>query len=313
MSKRIVVALGGNAILTDDPSAQGQIKALEQTAKHLVELVKQGNEIIISHGNGPQVGNLLLQQEAANSAGNPALPLDTCVAMTQGSIGYWLQNALQNILAKESIEKSVATLLTQVVVNEQDPAFENPTKPVGPFLSQEEAAERSSNSNEKYVEDAGRGYRKVVASPKPISIVGSEIVNQLVESGTIVIAGGGGGIPVIESDNGLVGVEAVIDKDFASAKLAELVDADKLLILTGVDNVYINFNEPDQQKLEKVTPHQLEELMDEGHFAPGSMLPKVESAISFVKNKTDGEAVITSLGNIANYLDGGSATVINNK
>lgn len=310
MTKRIVVALGGNAILTDDPSAQGQISALEETAKHLIDLIKAGNEIIISHGNGPQVGNLLLQQEAADSEKNPAMPLDTCVAMTQGSIGYWLQNALYDALKSEGIDRPIATLLTQVVVDPEDPAFVNLTKPVGPFISKEDADKRAKETGETFVEDAGRGYRKVVASPKPISIVEAETIKQLVSSGIITISAGGGGIPVFETDNGLKGAEAVIDKDFASAKLAELVDADLLLILTGVDNAYINFNQPNQEKLEEVTTDQLRDWIAEEQFAPGSMLPKVEAAISFVDNKPGGQAVITSLENVANYFNGGSATVV---
>lgn len=310
MTKRIVVALGGNAILTDDPSAQGQISALEETAKHLIDLIKAGNEIIISHGNGPQVGNLLLQQEAADSEKNPAMPLDTCVAMTQGSIGYWLQNALYDALKSEGIDRPIATLLTQVVVDPEDPAFVNLTKPVGPFISKEDADTRAKETGETFVEDAGRGYRKVVASPKPISIVEAETIKQLVSSGIITISAGGGGIPVFETDKGLKGAEAVIDKDFASAKLAELVDADLLLILTGVDNAYINFNQPNQEKLEEVTTDQLRDWIAEEQFAPGSMLPKVEAAISFVDNKPGGQAVITSLENVANYFNGGSATVV---
>ncbi|MBG9988631.1 carbamate kinase [Aerococcaceae bacterium DSM 111176] len=310
MTKRIVVALGGNAILTDDPSAQGQISALEETAKHLIDLIKAGNEIIISHGNGPQVGNLLLQQEAADSEKNPAMPLDTCVAMTQGSIGYWLQNALYDALKSEGIDRPIATLLTQVVVDPEDPAFVNLTKPVGPFISKEDADKRAKETGETFVEDAGRGYRKVVASPKPISIVEAETIKQLVSSGIITISAGGGGIPVFETDKGLKGAEAVIDKDFASAKLAELVDADHLLILTGVDNAYINFNQPNQEKLEEVTTDQLRDWIAEEQFAPGSMLPKVEAAISFVDNKPGGQAVITSLENVANYFNGGSATVV---
>ncbi|MBG9982586.1 carbamate kinase [Aerococcaceae bacterium DSM 111020] len=310
MSKRIVVALGGNAILTDDPSAQGQINALQETAKHLIELIKQGHEVIISHGNGPQVGNLLLQQEAADSPENPALPLDSCVAMTQGSIGYWMQNALYDAFQAEGINRQIATLLTQVVVDPNDEAFQNLTKPVGPFLSKDEADKRSVETGDTFVEDAGRGYRKVVASPKPVSIVEADVIKQLVSNGVITISAGGGGIPVLETENGLEGAEAVIDKDFASAKLAELVEADFLLILTGVDNVYINYNQPNQEKLEEVSTDQLRQWIDEDQFAPGSMLPKVEAAISFVENTPNGQAVITSLENVAEYFAGGSATVV---
>ncbi len=310
MKKRIVVALGGNAILSDDPTAEAQIEALRYTSEKLVGLIKQDYQLVISHGNGPQVGNLLLQQAAADSEQNPALPLDTLVAMTQGSIGYWLQNTLKEKLIAENVEKQVASVITQVVVDKNDSAFENLTKPVGPFLTEEEANQAAEETGDTYVEDAGRGYRKVVASPKPESIVEYPVINQLIENDVVTISAGGGGIPVVETAEGYKGVEAVIDKDFASGKLAELVKADYLLILTGVDNVYINFNQPDQQKLEEVTVSQLKQWIEEEQFAPGSMLPKVEAAINFVENSADGKAVITSLENVNNFFEGGSATVV---
>jgi len=310
MTKRIVVALGGNAILTDDPSAKGQIEALRYTSKRLIELIKQGHQLIISHGNGPQVGNLLLQQAAADSDKNPAMPLDTCVAMTQGSIGYWLQNMLNEALAEAGINKQVASVVTQVVVDENDSAFTNPTKPVGPFLSEAEAQSVAAETGEKFIEDAGRGYRKVVPSPKPISIVEYPVIKAMIEQDFVTISAGGGGIPVKQAEFGYEGVEAVIDKDFASAKLAELVEADYLVILTGVDNVYVNFNQPNQEKLENVTVAQLNNWIAEDQFAPGSMLPKVEAAIAFVENNPKGKAVITSLENIAAVMGEGSATVV---
>lgn len=310
MSKRIVVALGGNAILSDDPTAEAQMDALRYTSEKLVGLIEQDYQLVISHGNGPQVGNLLLQQAAADSEKNPALPLDTLVAMTQGSIGYWLQNTLTEKLKAAEVDKQVASVVTQVVVDENDEAFENLTKPVGPFLTKEEADEASEETGDTYVEDAGRGYRKVVASPKPESIVEYPVINQMIENDVVTISAGGGGIPVVEGDAGYEGVEAVIDKDYASGKLAELVKADYLLILTGVDNVYINFNEPDQEKLEEVTVSQLEEWIEEDQFAPGSMLPKIEAAIDFVKNRPEGKVVITSLENVNNFFEGGSATVV---
>ena len=312
MNKRIVVALGGNAILSDDPTAEAQMNALRYTSEKLVGLIKQDYQLVISHGNGPQVGNLLLQQAAADSKQNPALPLDTLVAMTQGSIGYWLQNTLKEKLLAENVEKQVASIVTQVVVDENDPAFEDLTKPVGPFLTEEEAAQASEETGDTYVEDAGRGYRKVVASPRPKSIVEYPVLNQLIENDVVTISAGGGGIPVIETDEGYKGVEAVIDKDFASGKLAELVEADYLLILTGVDNLYVNFNQPDQEKLEEVTVSQLKEWIKEEQFAPGSMLPKVEAAINFVESRPEGKAVITSLENVNNFFEGGSATVVSN-
>lgn len=310
MKKRVLVALGGNAILSKDPTAQAQIAAVEETMNYLVELIKQGHQLIISHGNGPQVGNLLLQQAAGDSPKNPAMPLDTCVAMTQGSIGYWLQNALKKKLKDLGIDKEVASVVTQVKVDAADPAFTNLSKPIGPFYSETEKLELEAKSEDQFVEDAGRGYRKVVASPKPVDIVEAKVIKTLVDNDVVTIAVGGGGIPVVETDGHLAGVEAVIDKDFASAKLAELIDADVLLILTGVDNVYINYNQPDQEKLEEITVAQAKEWIAQGQFAPGSMLPKVEAAIDFVENKENASAVITSLSNVKNYFEGGSATVI---
>lgn len=307
MKKKIVVALGGNAILSTEASAEAQERALAETAEKLAVLVEQGNELIISHGNGPQVGNLLLQQAAADSEKNPAMPLDTCVAMTQGSIGYWMQKAMRQALKDRGIAKDVATVLTEVVVDVNDPAFENPTKPVGPFFTEEEV--RSLSSEAVYKEDSGRGWRKVVPSPKPVNITEAPIVEQLIKQGVITISTGGGGIPVVEKDGKVVGVEAVIDKDFASEKLAELVDADLFIILTGVDNVYINYNKPDQKKLEVVSTDELKHYISEDQFAPGSMLPKVEAAILFAEqSQKGGETVITSLENLSNVINENGGT-----
>jgi carbamate kinase len=311
--KRIVVALGGNAILSKDASAAAQQQALRETAKYLVEFIKDGNELIISHGNGPQVGNLLLQQTAGSTKENPAMPLDTDVSMTQGSIGYWLQNAMNAELSAAGIKKSVATVITQVEVDENDPAFENPTKPIGPFYSEQAALEEMKNHPEyKFVEDAGRGYRRVVPSPKPIDVVESDVINEMVNDGIIPISVGGGGVPVVKSGTHFEGREAVIDKDFASEKLAEKIHADVLIILTAVDNVYINFNQPDQKKLTEVKVKELEKYISDEQFAKGSMLPKVQAAIDFVKNTTDGKTVITSLQNVGNFLTDGSGTIIMN-
>lgn len=259
MPKKIVVALGGNAILTDIPTAEAQKESLRQTSEHLVSFVKEGHQIMITHGNGPQVGNLLLQHAAADSEKNPAFPLDSLVAMTQGSIDFWMQNALREALIAHNIEKPVVSLVTQVQVDENDPAFENPSKPIGPFLSEEEAKVEMKKGNGTFIEDAGRGWRKFVPSPKPKSILEYPIVESLTDNGVITIAAGGGGIPVIASEEGFTGIEAVIDKDFAAAKLAELVGADYLIILTGVDNVYVNWNKPDQKKLTDVTVDELKE------------------------------------------------------
>ena len=309
--RKIVVALGGNAILTSDPSAKAQKAALVQTAKHLVKLIKNGYDLIITHGNGPQVGNLLLQNLAANSEKNPAFPLDSLVAMTEGSIGFWLQNALENELAKEGIDKGVVSVVTQVIVDKNDPAFENLSKPIGPFYTKEEAELESQKTGATFKEDAGRGWRKVVASPKPIGIKEIGTIRTLLYAGEIVVAAGGGGVPVIQEEDGtLVGVEAVIDKDFASQCLAELVDADVFIILTGVDYVYVRFNKPDQRKLEKVTVAELEEYIRQNEFAPGSMLPKVEAAIAFVNHKPNSKAVITSLENLGALIESHSGTTI---
>lgn len=312
MAKRkVVVALGGNAILSTDASAKAQQEALMETAKYLVKFIEQGDELIISHGNGPQVGNLLIQQQAADSEKTPAMPLDTCVAMTEGSIGYWLQNAMGEVLKEKGIDKDVVSLVTQVIVDENDPSFKNPSKPVGPFYTEEEAKEQmNAGSTVTFKEDAGRGWRKVVASPKPISIKEARVIETLVEQGVITVSVGGGGIPVVETATGLEGREAVIDKDFASEKLAEIIDADLLIVLTGVDNVYVNYQKPDQKKLETVTVSEMKQYIDEKQFAPGSMLPKVEAAIAFVEAKPNAKAIITSLENIENLLASEEGTII---
>ncbi len=308
--RKIVVALGGNAILSNAASAKAQQQALAETAEYLVKFIENGDDLVISHGNGPQVGNLLLQQNAVNSPKNPAMPLDTCVAMTQGSIGYWMQNALSHALGKRNLTKQVVSLITQVVVDEADPAFEHPSKPIGPFLTEVEAKAEMERSGVIFKEDAGRGWRKVVPSPKPISIKEHVVINQLVGNGVIPITVGGGGIPVIKKDNELRGVEAVIDKDFASQKLAELIQADLLVILTGVDNVYINFNKPNQKQLSEVSVEEMKGYIADNQFVAGSMLPKVEAAIAFVENSKDGKAIITSLENIEFVLTEGAGTII---
>lgn len=312
MSRKIVVALGGNAILSSDASAKAQQEALIQTAKYLVQFIENGDELVVTHGNGPQVGNLLLQQAAADSEKNPAMPLDTCVAMTEGSIGFWLQNALVNELQARGIKKDVAAVVTQVIVSKDDPAFSNPTKPIGPFLTEEEAKEQAAATGATFKEDSGRGYRKVVPSPKPVGIKEVNTVKNLIASGTVVITAGGGGIPVVEDPETkfLTGVEAVIDKDFASQRLAELVEADLFIVLTGVDYVFVNYNKPDQEKLEHVNVAQLEEYIKQNQFAPGSMLPKVEAAIAFVNGRPEGKAVITSLENLGALIESESGTII---
>ncbi|WP_042353941.1 carbamate kinase [Bacillus rubiinfantis] len=311
--KKVVIALGGNAIQSGDATAAAQQQALETTARQLVDFIEQGIDIIISHGNGPQVGNILLQQAAADSVKNPAMPLDTCGAMSQGMIGYWMQNAMEKALKERGIQKDVATVVTRVVVDLNDPAFQNPTKPIGPFYSEEEAKRIIEETQSSFKEDAGRGWRRVVASPKPVSIKEHTIINSLVEQGNIVISCGGGGIPVIDAENGVEGVEAVIDKDFASEKLAELVNADALIILTAVDNVYIDFNKPTQKKLEDVTVAELNSYIEAGHFAAGSMLPKVQAAIQFAETSPERKTIITSLDQAVNALAGKAGTVVSLK
>ncbi|MEE9728533.1 carbamate kinase [Listeria seeligeri] len=310
MKRKIVVALGGNAILSSDASAEAQQKALEETAKYLVQFIENGDDLIISHGNGPQVGNLMLQQHAGATEKNPAMPLDTCVAMTQGSIGYWMQNALDKAFLKHGLDKVAVSLITQVVVDKNDQAFENPTKPIGPFLTKEEAEKEMAETGAVFLEDAGRGYRKVVPSPRPLSIKEYQIIKQLVDSGVVTISAGGGGVSVVENGLDLTGVETVIDKDFASEKLAELIGADLLVILTGVENVYINYNQPNQKKLEQVTVSELEKYIGEKQFAAGSMLPKIEAATAFVKARPSAKAIITSLENIGAMLEYEAGTVI---
>ncbi|ALS00919.1 carbamate kinase [Enterococcus silesiacus] len=295
----IVIALGGNAILSTDASAKAQQEALTYTAKQLVKLIQKGYQLVISHGNGPQVGNLLIQQQATDSKENPAMPLDTCVAMTQGSIGYWLENALAKEVQNAGIKQEIATLVTQVIVSENDPAFEDPTKPIGPFLSQEKAQAIMNETNTLYKEDAGRGWRKVVPSPKPLSIQEHQVIKTLIKNDILTICGGGGGIPI--SGNDLTGVEAVIDKDFSSEKIAELADADLFVILTGVENVAINYGKENEQQLKQVSVKKLEEYIKQGQFEPGSMLPKVEAAIQYVKAKPTNKAVITSLEKLSDF------------
>lgn len=311
MAKRkVVVALGGNAILSDDATAKAQQQALNETAKYLVKFIEQGDELIISHGNGPQVGNLLIQQAAADSEKTPAMPLDTCVAMTEGSIGYWMQNAMGTVLKEKGIDKDVVSLVTQVIVDENDPSFKDPSKPVGPFFTEEEAKQQMTDTSATFKEDAGRGWRKVVASPKPISIKEARVIESLVDQGVITVSVGGGGIPVVETAHGLEGREAVIDKDFASEKLAEIIGADLLIILTGVDNVYVNYQKPDQKKLETVTVSEMKQYIEEKQFAPGSMLPKVQAAIQFVEACPNAKAIITSLENIENLLTNEDGTIV---
>ena len=305
--KKLVIALGGNAL---GNTPYEQLRLVQQTAKPIVDLIEAGNAVVIAHGNGPQVGmiNLAMSTAANAKAIKSDMPFPECGAMSQGYIGYHLQNSIQNELAARGMHKSVATVVTQVLVDEADPAFSHPTKPIGAFYSKEEAEVIAAEKGYTMVEDAGRGYRQVVPSPKPIDVVEKDMVNTLIDAGHVVITVGGGGIPVVRKDGKLVGVPAVIDKDFASAKLAELVNADQLVILTAVDRVMIHYGKPEQKALERMTCAEAEQYIREGHFAPGSMLPKVQAAMSFAR--TGKEAIIASLENAAKALRGESGTVV---
>ncbi len=308
---KIVIALGGNA-LGNNP--QEQLQLVKETAKPLVDLIEEGHQLVIAHGNGPQVGMINQAFDAANHAVNtPEMPFAECGAMSQGYIGYHLQNAIRDELASRNIKKDVATIVTQVVVDQHDPAFKNPTKPIGSFYTLEEAQELERTKGYTMVEDAGRGYRRVIASPKPVDVVEKDVIKTLVDNGVVVITVGGGGIPVIQQENQLVGVDAVIDKDFASAKVAQLVDADYLFILTAVDRVMINYNQPNQKSLESISVEEARQYIKEGHFAPGSMLPKVEAAISFVENNNEKTSVIAALDKAKAALSNQSGTKIVNK
>ena len=307
MGKRIVIALGGNAL---GNTPYEQLALVTETAKPIVDLIEQGNEVIIAHGNGPQVGmiNLGMATAAEAKAIKSDMPFPECGAMSQGYIGYHLQNAIGNELAARGMKKDVATIVTQVLVDENDPAFQNPTKPVGAFYDKETAERIAKEKGYTMVEDAGRGYRQVVPSPKPIDVIEKNTVNALIKDGCVVITVGGGGIPVVRKNGKLYGTPAVIDKDFASAKLAELVHADALVILTAVDRVCINWGKPNQQSLDEMSVADAEKYCEEGHFAPGSMLPKVKAAISFAK--TGGTAIIASLENAGKAVRGESGTVV---
>ena len=310
MSK-IVIALGGNA-LGKNPTEQ--LLLLENVAKIIVNLVKEGNKIVLTHGNGPQVGQILLAMEYSSNgeAKTPSMPFAECGSMSQGYIGYQLQQCIQDELERQNIVKNCATLITQVQVDPSDSAFQNPTKPIGMFYSKEEAIKIENEKGYQFVEDSGRGYRRVVPSPKPINIIEKNIIRQLVDNDNIVIAVGGGGIPVIKTNKIelLEGVEAVIDKDRSAALLAKEIDADILLILTTVDKVYLNYNTDKQVALDTITVDEAEKYISDGHFAKGSMLPKVEACIDFVRDSLDKIAIISSLEKANEAINGQTGTVI---
>lgn len=312
MSK-IVIALGGNA-LGRNPGEQ--LDLLESVAKIIVDLVKDGNQIVLTHGNGPQVGQIFLAMDySANSdVATPKMPFPECGSMSQGYIGYQLQQSIQNELEKQKIEKKCATLVTQVLVDKDDSAFQNPTKPIGMFYSKEEAEIIEKEKGYIFVEDSGRGYRRVVPSPKPIDIIEKDVISNLVDNDILTIAVGGGGVPVIRrDDDGLLeGVEAVIDKDRSAALLAREIGADVLLILTAVDNVCLNYNTKDQVSLNSLTVKEAIDCINKGHFAKGSMLPKVEACVDFVHNNGEKKAIIGSLEKASEALKGLSGTLIKN-
>ncbi|MBW3857338.1 carbamate kinase [Staphylococcus haemolyticus] len=307
MSK-IVVALGGNAL---GQSPEEQLELVKGTAKSLVSLIQKGYEVVISHGNGPQVGsiNLGLNYAAENGQG-PAFPFPECGAMSQAYIGYQLQESLLNELHALNIDKQVVTLVTQVEVAGDDQAFNNPTKPIGLFYTKEQAEQTMEEKGYKFVEDSGRGYRRVVPSPMPINIVELDSIETLIKHGTLVIAAGGGGVPVVKEEGNYKGVDAVIDKDKTSALLAAHLKSDQLIILTAVDYVYINYGKDNQEALGEVTVDEMNQHIADGQFAKGSMLPKVEAALQFIEKNPEGSVLITSLEDLGDALDGKIGTLI---
>ena len=310
--KKIVIALGGNALQEagKPATAEAQLEVVEKTSEYIADIIDEGYEVIIAHGNGPQVGRIVLQNEYAAPV-SPAMPFDVCGAMSQGYIGYHIQQGLTKILRSRGNKSNVVTVVTQVLVDRNDPKLKNPSKPIGPFYTEEEAKKIADEKGYIMKEDAGRGWRRVVASPMPVEIEELSAVKCLVDNGFVVITVGGGGIPVIRNDKGeLEGTAAVIDKDLASEKLAEDLDADALVILTAVEKVSINYKKPDQKDLDKLTVSEARKYMAEGQFAPGSMLPKVEAAVKFVESKPGRITIITSLDKAVEALKGKAGTTI---
>jgi carbamate kinase len=308
---KVVVALGGNALQESGKpaTAEAQLQVVNKTAEYLAEMSIRGYEMAVVHGNGPQVGRILLASETASNV-TPAMPFDVCGAMSQGYIGYHIQQGLHEALRKRGRNIPVVTVVTQVVVDEDDPGFKNPTKPIGAFYTEEEAKKLQAEKGYVMKEDAGRGWRRVVASPIPRKIIELSAVKSLWDT-TIVITAGGGGVPVIEKEDGsLSGIAAVIDKDLAAERLAEDINADILMILTEVEKVSINFRKPDQKDLSALTVAEALQYMEEGHFAPGSMLPKIQAAVKFAKSNPGKKAIITSLYKAVEALEGRAGTVI---
>lgn len=309
MNETIVIALGGNALQRDgEATAEAQSRVADETARKLVPLISQGYRLVIVHGNGPQVGNIVLHEEAINTPSVPTLPLDTCVAMSQGSIGFWLQQAMIDEFTRQGMQATATTMITQMLVDRDDPAFTSPSKPIGPFYKEAEARELQASRGFTVKEDAGRGWRRVVPSPKPRKIVEEYTLKSLIDAGVTVITAGGGGVPVIqEADGSYTGVEAVIDKDFSAAKVAEVVGASKLVILTAVDYVMTGYDTPKQRELHELKVDEAKQLIEQGQFAAGSMLPKVQAALSFV-SQPGRTAVIGSLDHVADVIAGTSGT-----
>ena len=310
--KKLVIALGGNALQEagKPATAQAQLEVVEKTSEYIADIVERGYEVIVAHGNGPQVGRIVIQNEVA-SASTPAMPFDVCGAMSQGMIGYHIQQGLSKVLRHRGINKNVVTIVTQVVVDKDDPKFKAPSKPIGPFYTEEEAKAIAAEKGYTMKEDAGRGWRRVVASPLPVEIVELDAVKTLNDAGFVVVTVGGGGIPVVRNEAGdLEGVAAVIDKDLASEKLARDMDADALVILTAVEKVSINFKKPDQKDLDRMSAAEAKQYIKEGHFAPGSMLPKIEAALNFVESNPGRIAIITSLDKAVDAIEGRAGTTI---
>ncbi|SDI60641.1 carbamate kinase [Natribacillus halophilus] len=310
MSKTVVVALGGNAIqqVDQEPTYENQLKKVEKSCQFLSQLVKQGYRLVITHGNGPQVGRLLQQNEEAQAV-VPSMPLDVLNAQTQGFIGYMIEQSLLNELKKNHLEASVVSMITRVQVSKEDEEFLDPSKPVGSFFTEEEAKELQESKLWDMKKDANRGWRRVVSSPKPICILEAEAIRELSENNNIVVAGGGGGIPVVRNDSGIdTGIEAVIDKDRSGCKLAEDIDADVFMILTDVNHVYVNYGKPNEKALRNLSIEELEAYIKNGHFSKGSMGPKVEAALQFAK--TGGTSIICALDQAEEALQGKTGTIV---
>ncbi|MCD6276347.1 MAG: carbamate kinase [Thermoplasmata archaeon] len=305
----VVLAVGGNALLRpgDRGTAEEQMLRARETAENIYPLFKKF-KIVVTHGNGPQVGAILLQNENSKNI-VPPMPLDICGAMSQGEIGYMLTQSFHNVLEEKRIDKRIVVILTRVLVDKNDPAFKNPTKPIGPFYSEEEAKKLAKEKGWHVIEDSGRGWRRVVPSPEPIEIVEKRAIRSLIDEGFVVIAVGGGGIPVIKEDGNFVGVEGVIDKDLASATLGKDISADRLIILTSVDRVYLNFGKTNQRAIEKMSVEEARKYMKEGHFKKGSMYPKILASIRFLEHGGK-EVLITSPEKIQEALDGENGTII---